>query len=59
LAAVRFEDSLLEELRAAIRLERNAMDAWFEEDEQVSRTPGPAPGSTSSEPRHSGSRSTA
>jgi uncharacterized protein (DUF427 family) len=34
-AAVRYRDSPLEELRDAIRLEWDAIDAWFEEDEQV------------------------
>ena len=34
-AAVRYEDSSLEELRDLIRLEWDAMDAWFEEDEEV------------------------
>jgi uncharacterized protein (DUF427 family) len=34
-AAVRYEESPLEALRDAIRLEWGAMDAWFEEDEQV------------------------
>jgi uncharacterized protein (DUF427 family) len=34
-AAVRYEDSPIEELRGLIRLEWNAMDAWFEEDEEV------------------------
>ena len=34
-AALRYEESPLEELRDAIRLEWDAMDAWFEEDEQV------------------------
>jgi uncharacterized protein (DUF427 family) len=34
-AALRYEESGLEELRDAIRLEWDAMDAWFEEDEQV------------------------
>jgi uncharacterized protein (DUF427 family) len=34
-AAVRFEQSPFDELRDAIRLEWDAMDAWFEEDEQV------------------------
>ena len=34
-AALRYEDSPFEELRDAIRLDWNAMDAWFEEDEQV------------------------
>jgi uncharacterized protein (DUF427 family) len=34
-AALRYEESPLEELRGAIRLEWGAMDAWFEEDEQV------------------------
>lgn len=33
--ALRYEDSTIEELRDAIRLEWNAMDAWFEEDEEV------------------------
>ena len=34
-AALRYEDSPIEELRDAIRLEWGAMDAWFEEDEEV------------------------
>ena len=34
-AALRYEDSPIEELREAIRLDWNAMDAWFEEDEEV------------------------
>jgi uncharacterized protein (DUF427 family) len=34
-AAVRYEDSPIEELRNLIRLEWDAMDAWFEEDEEV------------------------
>jgi uncharacterized protein (DUF427 family) len=34
-AAVRYEDSPLEQLRGTIRLEWGAMDAWFEEDEEV------------------------
>jgi uncharacterized protein (DUF427 family) len=34
-AAVRYEDSPLEELRDLVRLEWDAMDAWFEEDEEV------------------------
>jgi uncharacterized protein (DUF427 family) len=34
-AAVRFEDSPIEELRDLIRLDWQAMDAWFEEDEEV------------------------
>ena len=34
-AAVRYEESPLDELRDAIRLDWDAMDAWFEEDEQV------------------------
>jgi uncharacterized protein (DUF427 family) len=34
-AALRYEDSPLEGLRDAIRFEWDAMDAWFEEDEQV------------------------
>ena len=34
-AALRYEDSPIEELREAIRLEWDAMDAWFEEDEEV------------------------
>jgi uncharacterized protein (DUF427 family) len=34
-AAVRFEESPIEPLRDAIRLDWDAMDAWFEEDEEV------------------------
>jgi uncharacterized protein (DUF427 family) len=34
-AAMRYRESPLEELRDAIRLDWDAMDAWFEEDEQV------------------------
>jgi len=34
-AAVRFEDSPIPELRDTIRLDWSAMDAWFEEDEEV------------------------
>jgi uncharacterized protein (DUF427 family) len=34
-AALRYEDSPIEELRELIRLEWGAMDAWFEEDEEV------------------------
>jgi uncharacterized protein (DUF427 family) len=34
-AALRYEASPFEELRDAIRLDWHAMDAWFEEDEQV------------------------
>jgi uncharacterized protein (DUF427 family) len=34
-AAIRYEDSPIEELRDLIRLEWDAMDAWFEEDEEV------------------------
>jgi uncharacterized protein (DUF427 family) len=34
-AALRYEDSPIEELRDAVRLQWDAMDAWFEEDEQV------------------------
>jgi uncharacterized protein (DUF427 family) len=34
-AAIRYQDSRFEELQDAIRLEWDAMDAWFEEDEQV------------------------
>jgi uncharacterized protein (DUF427 family) len=34
-AAIRYDDSPFEELREAIRLDWAAMDAWFEEDEQV------------------------
>jgi uncharacterized protein (DUF427 family) len=34
-AALRYQESPLEELRDAIRLDWDAMDAWFEEDEQV------------------------
>ena len=34
-AALRYEDSPFDDLREAIRLDWNAMDAWFEEDEEV------------------------
>jgi uncharacterized protein (DUF427 family) len=34
-AAVRYEGSPIEELRDLIRIEWDAMDAWFEEDEEV------------------------
>jgi uncharacterized protein (DUF427 family) len=34
-AALRYEDSPIEELRDLIRLDWESMDAWFEEDEQV------------------------
>ncbi|MFD0685914.1 DUF427 domain-containing protein [Actinomadura fibrosa] len=34
-AAVRYADSPVEELRDLVRLEWDAMDAWFEEDEEV------------------------
>jgi uncharacterized protein (DUF427 family) len=34
-AALRYDESPFEELRDAIRFEWDAMDAWFEEDEQV------------------------
>jgi uncharacterized protein (DUF427 family) len=34
-AALRYEDSPIEELRDLIRFEWNAMDGWFEEDEEV------------------------
>ena len=34
-AALRYEQSPFEELRNAIRLDWHALDAWFEEDEQV------------------------
>ena len=34
-AALRYEDSPIEELRGLIRFEWDAMDAWFEEDEEV------------------------
>jgi uncharacterized protein (DUF427 family) len=34
-AAVRYQDSPIPELRDLIRLEWSAMDAWFEEDEEV------------------------
>jgi uncharacterized protein (DUF427 family) len=34
-AALRYEDSPMEELRQLVRLEWNAMDAWFEEDEEI------------------------
>ena len=34
-AALRYEQSPFEELRDAVRLDWDSMDAWFEEDEQV------------------------
>jgi uncharacterized protein (DUF427 family) len=34
-AAMRYEDSPIEELRDLVRLDWDAMDAWFEEDEEV------------------------
>ena len=34
-AALRYSDSPIEELRDTVRLEWQAMDAWFEEDEEV------------------------
>lgn len=34
-AALRYADSPIEELRGLVRLEWDAMDAWFEEDEEV------------------------
>jgi uncharacterized protein (DUF427 family) len=34
-AALRYQDSPIEELRDLIRLDWDSMDAWFEEDEQV------------------------
>jgi uncharacterized protein (DUF427 family) len=34
-AALRYEDSPIPELRGLVRLDWGAMDAWFEEDEQV------------------------
>jgi len=34
-AALRYEDSPIQELRDLIRLDWESMDAWFEEDEQV------------------------
>jgi uncharacterized protein (DUF427 family) len=34
-AALRYDDSPIPELRGAIRLDWDAMDAWFEEDEEV------------------------
>ena len=34
-AALRYHDSPIPELRELVRLDWNAMDAWFEEDEQV------------------------
>ncbi len=42
-AALRYEESPIEELRDLVRLEWAAMDAWFEEDEEVfthARSPG-------------------
>ncbi len=34
-AALRYADSPIEELRGTVRFEWRAMDAWFEEDEEV------------------------
>ena len=34
-AALRYENSPIEELRDLVRLEWDAMDAWFEEDEEI------------------------
>jgi len=34
-AALRYEDSPIDELRGLVRLDWHAMDAWFEEDEEV------------------------
>jgi uncharacterized protein (DUF427 family) len=34
-AAIRYPDSPIEQLRDAVRLDWQAMDAWFEEDEEV------------------------
>ena len=34
-AALRYEDSPIEELRDLVRLDWHSMDAWFEEDEEV------------------------
>jgi uncharacterized protein (DUF427 family) len=34
-AALRYADSPIEELRGTVRLQWSAMDAWFEEDEEV------------------------
>jgi uncharacterized protein (DUF427 family) len=34
-AAARYEDSPIDELRGTVRLKWDAMEAWFEEDEQV------------------------
>ncbi len=34
-AALRYEDSPIEELRGTVRLQWDAMEAWFEEDEEV------------------------
>lgn len=34
-AALRYEDSPVPELRDAVRFDWNAMDAWFEEDEEI------------------------
>jgi uncharacterized protein (DUF427 family) len=34
-AAARYEDSPIDELRGTVRLQWDAMEAWFEEDEQV------------------------
>jgi uncharacterized protein (DUF427 family) len=60
-AALRYEDSPIAELRDRIRLEWDAMDAWFEEDEEVFTHPrDPTRASTSSPARATyASRSTA
>ena len=34
-AALRYEDSPIEEIRGTVRLEWDSMEAWFEEDEEV------------------------
>jgi uncharacterized protein (DUF427 family) len=39
-AALRYPDSPITELRDLIRLDWDAMDGWFEEDEQVYTHPG-------------------
>ena len=41
-AALRYVDSPIAELRGLVRLDWDAMDGWFEEDEEVRTSPGRA-----------------
>jgi uncharacterized protein (DUF427 family) len=41
-AALRYIDSPIAELRGLVRLDWDAMDGWFEEDEEVRTSPGRA-----------------